>query len=49
VVFSFSEPTSFAALHPVSEKHVKGGLHCQSIMAQQGWGELGSTSLNVEA
>jgi len=49
VVFSFSEPTAYAVLHPISEKHVKGGLHCQSIIAQQASEELGSTLLNVEA
>lgn len=49
VVFSFSEPTTYAALHPISEKHVKGRLHWQPITARQGWGKLGPTLLNVEA
>lgn len=48
VVFSFREPTTYAALHPISEKHVKGGLHGHSIMAQQAAREHGSTLLNVE-
>jgi len=48
-VISFSEPTTYAVPHPISEKHVKRGLYCQSIMAQQATEDLGSTLLNVEA
>lgn len=48
-MFSFREPTTHAALHLISEKHLKGGLHGQSIIAQQASRELDSTLPNVDA